>query len=136
MFSHVSLYYCLYAHMTVQTCARAHTHMLQNGTTHDERHKKRTFICFSREFIQFYASELYFYIHIFLAIWAADIVLKVIRISYKEQALYALNSDDLITFKLTSKQMARSSKKCEKNQAINKEKLKKVTVEVVDSSYS
>jgi charged multivesicular body protein 1 len=34
-------------------------------------------------------------------------------------------SDDLITFKLTSKQMARSAKKCEKNQSINKEKLKK-----------
>jgi charged multivesicular body protein 1 len=33
--------------------------------------------------------------------------------------------DDLITFKLTSKQMARSSKKCEKNQTLNKDKLKK-----------
>mmetsp|Transcript_21016 Transcript_21016/g.21701 ORF Transcript_21016/g.21701 Transcript_21016/m.21701 type:complete len:203 (-) Transcript_21016:230-838(-) len=33
--------------------------------------------------------------------------------------------DDLITFKLTSKQMIRSSKKCEKNAEINKEKLKK-----------
>ena len=33
--------------------------------------------------------------------------------------------DDLITFKLTSKQFARSAKKCEKNQAAQKEKLKK-----------
>jgi charged multivesicular body protein 1 len=32
--------------------------------------------------------------------------------------------DDLITFKLTSKQMVRSSKKCEKNMAEQKEKLK------------
>ena len=32
--------------------------------------------------------------------------------------------DDLITFKLTSKQMARSAKKCEKNEVLNKEKLK------------
>ena len=32
--------------------------------------------------------------------------------------------DDLITFKLTSKQMTRSSKKCEKNMAEQKEKLK------------
>ena len=35
-------------------------------------------------------------------------------------------ADDLITFKLTSKQMARSSKKCEKNADIQKEKLRKV----------
>jgi hypothetical protein len=34
--------------------------------------------------------------------------------------------DDLITFRLTSKQMARSAKKCEKNQAVQKEKLKQV----------
>lgn len=33
--------------------------------------------------------------------------------------------DDLITFKLTSKQMARSAKKCDKNMATQKEKLKK-----------
>jgi charged multivesicular body protein 1 len=33
--------------------------------------------------------------------------------------------DDLITFKLTSKQMARSAKKCEKNQGTQTEKLKK-----------
>ena len=33
--------------------------------------------------------------------------------------------DDLITFKLTSKQMARSAKKCDKNELIAKEKLKK-----------
>lgn len=33
--------------------------------------------------------------------------------------------DDLITFKLTSKQMARSAKKCDKNMAVQKEKLKK-----------
>lgn len=33
--------------------------------------------------------------------------------------------DDLITFRLTSKQMNRSAKKCEKNMAIQKEKLKK-----------
>lgn len=33
--------------------------------------------------------------------------------------------DDLITFKLTSKEFARSAKKCEKNQAAQKEKLKK-----------
>jgi charged multivesicular body protein 1 len=32
--------------------------------------------------------------------------------------------DDLITFKLTSKQMNRSSKKCDKNMAAQKEKLK------------
>jgi charged multivesicular body protein 1 len=32
--------------------------------------------------------------------------------------------DDLITFRLTSKQMVRSSKKCEKNEQINKEKVK------------
>ena len=32
--------------------------------------------------------------------------------------------DDMITFKLTSKQMARSAKKCEKNEQLNKEKLK------------
>lgn len=32
--------------------------------------------------------------------------------------------DDLITFKLTSKQMARSAKKCDKNMAAQKEKLK------------
>ena len=32
--------------------------------------------------------------------------------------------DDLITFKLTSKQFVRDSKKCEKNQGIQKEKLK------------
>lgn len=32
--------------------------------------------------------------------------------------------DDLITFKLTSKQMVRSSKKCEKSEQMNKEKLK------------
>jgi len=34
--------------------------------------------------------------------------------------------DDLITFRLTSKQMARSAKKCDKNQATQKEKLKTV----------
>lgn len=33
--------------------------------------------------------------------------------------------DDLITFKLTSKQMARSAKKCDKNMKEQKEKLKK-----------
>lgn len=33
--------------------------------------------------------------------------------------------DDLITFKLTSKQMARSAKKCDKNKEIQTEKLKK-----------
>lgn len=33
--------------------------------------------------------------------------------------------DDLINFRLTSKQMIRSAKKCEKNMASNKEKLKK-----------
>eukprot|EP01035_Chromulina_nebulosa_P002874 gene2874-3926_t len=33
--------------------------------------------------------------------------------------------DDLITFRLTSKQMARSAKKCDKNMALQKEKLKK-----------
>mmetsp|Transcript_3701 Transcript_3701/g.5068 ORF Transcript_3701/g.5068 Transcript_3701/m.5068 type:complete len:207 (+) Transcript_3701:29-649(+) len=33
--------------------------------------------------------------------------------------------DDLITFRLTSKQMARSAKKCDKNMATQKEKLKK-----------
>ncbi len=33
--------------------------------------------------------------------------------------------DDLITFKLTSKQMARSAKKCDKNMDAQKEKLKK-----------
>jgi len=33
--------------------------------------------------------------------------------------------DDLITFKLTSKQFIRDSKKCEKNQAVQKEKLVK-----------
>ena len=33
--------------------------------------------------------------------------------------------DDLITFKLTSKQFARSAKKCDKNMAAQKEKLKK-----------
>ncbi len=33
--------------------------------------------------------------------------------------------DDLITFKLTSKQFARSAKKCDKNMATQKEKLKK-----------
>lgn len=33
--------------------------------------------------------------------------------------------DDLITFRLTSKQMARSAKKCDKNMAAQKEKLKK-----------
>lgn len=33
--------------------------------------------------------------------------------------------DDLITFKLTSKQMARSAKKCDKNMATQTEKLKK-----------
>jgi charged multivesicular body protein 1 len=33
--------------------------------------------------------------------------------------------DDLITFRLTSKQMARSAKKCDKNCEIQKEKLKK-----------
>lgn len=33
--------------------------------------------------------------------------------------------DDLITFKLTSKQMARSARKCEKNELVAKEKLKK-----------
>lgn len=33
--------------------------------------------------------------------------------------------DDLINFRLTSKQMVRSSKKCDKNMAANKEKLKK-----------
>ena len=32
--------------------------------------------------------------------------------------------DDMITFKLTSKQLSRSSKKCEKNELMNKEKLK------------
>jgi charged multivesicular body protein 1 len=36
--------------------------------------------------------------------------------------------EDLITFKLTSKQMARSAKKCEKNELIAKEKLKKVRI--------
>ena len=39
-----------------------------------------------------------------------------------------ISIDDLITFKLTSKQMIRSSKKCEKNAEINKEKLKKVFI--------
>lgn len=34
-------------------------------------------------------------------------------------------TDDLITFRLTSKQMTRSAKKCDKNEAINKQKLKK-----------
>jgi hypothetical protein len=38
--------------------------------------------------------------------------------------------DDLITFKLTSKQMARSAKKCDKNMAIQKEKLKKAIEQV------
>ena len=33
--------------------------------------------------------------------------------------------DDLITFRLTSKEMARSARKCDKNMAIQKEKLKK-----------
>jgi charged multivesicular body protein 1 len=33
--------------------------------------------------------------------------------------------DDLITFRLTSKQMARSAAKCEKNMEIQKDKLKK-----------
>ena len=33
--------------------------------------------------------------------------------------------DDLITFKLTSKQMARSAKKCEKNELVAKENLRK-----------
>ena len=33
--------------------------------------------------------------------------------------------DDLITFRLTSKEMARSAKKCDKNRAIQTEKLKK-----------
>ena len=33
--------------------------------------------------------------------------------------------DDLITFKLTSKQMARSAKKCDKNELAAKEKLRK-----------
>jgi charged multivesicular body protein 1 len=33
--------------------------------------------------------------------------------------------DDLITFKITSKQMGRSAKKCDKNQEIQKGKLKK-----------
>lgn len=33
--------------------------------------------------------------------------------------------DDLINFRLTSKQMTRSAKKCDKNMASNKEKLKK-----------
>ena len=33
--------------------------------------------------------------------------------------------DDIITFRLTSKQMARSAKKCDKNMATAKEKLKK-----------
>lgn len=33
--------------------------------------------------------------------------------------------DDLITFRLTSKQMARSAKKCDKNMELQKEKLKK-----------
>jgi charged multivesicular body protein 1 len=33
--------------------------------------------------------------------------------------------DDLITFRLTSKQMARSARKCDSNMAIQKEKLKK-----------
>ena len=32
--------------------------------------------------------------------------------------------DDMITFRLTSKQLSRSSKKCEKNEASNKAKLK------------
>jgi charged multivesicular body protein 1 len=32
--------------------------------------------------------------------------------------------DDLITFRLTSKQMARSAKKCDKNKEIQKAKLK------------
>jgi charged multivesicular body protein 1 len=37
--------------------------------------------------------------------------------------------DDLITFKLTSKQMARSAKKCDKNMELQKEKLKKAMKE-------
>jgi len=35
--------------------------------------------------------------------------------------------DDLITFKLTSKQMARSSAKCEKAEKVQLEKLKQVS---------
>jgi mRNA-degrading endonuclease YafQ of YafQ-DinJ toxin-antitoxin module len=38
--------------------------------------------------------------------------------------------DDLITFKLTSKQFARSAKKCDKNNALQKEKLKKAIEQV------
>ena len=39
-------------------------------------------------------------------------------------------TDDLITFKLTSKQMARNAIKCDKNQEIQKAKLKKAIEQV------